>query len=212
MKNIKSISFTLLFFLQFSIYSQENFEGILKFNMQIQDKTGDLADEQSKQFVGDKQTYYLKGKKYKSELNGMLKITTYHEGRDTLFTKMNGTDVLMYSLTNVDEEKVISYEIKKTDKIVLGYKCDLLEVKTNKGFHQYYFNKNLKCAPSTYENHKMGLWDFFTEKTGGALSIISISDVEDFKSTIELIAIERKNLDDTIFVKPDLPIVKMPEN
>ena len=212
MKNFKTISILLILFLQFSVQSQENFEGILKFKIKIQDKTGQMTDEQSDMFMGNSQTYYLKGKKYRSELNGMLKMVTYHEGKDTLFTKMNGVSSLMYTVTNVSEEKVISYEIKETNKVILGYKCELLEVKTNKGFHQYYFNKELKCATTTYENHKMGLWDFFTEKTGGALSIISISDVEDYKSTIELTSVERKKLDDSIFVKPNLPIVKMPED
>ena len=201
-----------IFCLQLSTHSQENFEGILKFKIKIQDKTGQMIDEETDIYVGNLQTYYLKGKKYKSEMNGLLKMVTYHEGKDTLFTKMNGINTLMYSLTDESEEKVVSYEFKKTDKVVLGYKCELLEVKTNKGFHQYYFNKDLKNSPTAYKNHKMGLWDFFNEKTGGALSIIQISDVEDFKSSIELISVERKKLDNSIFVKPDLPVIKMPED
>lgn len=211
MKNSTLLSLIFILFLQHIISGQENFEGILKFKIKIQDKTGQMTDEQSDMFLGDTQTYYLKGKKYRSEMNGMLKMTTIHEGRDTLFTKMKDVNSLMYTLTNESEEKVISYELKKTDKVILGYKCDLLEVKTNKGFHQYYFNKDLKCAPTTYENHKMGLWDFFTKKTGGTLPIISISDVEDYKSYIELTSVERKELNNNMFIKPELPIVKMPE-
>ena len=212
---MKKIKFAFILFIlsfQFSLNAQENFEGILKFNIKIQDKTGQMTDEETDLYVGNVHTYYLKGEKYKSEMNGMLKMATFHEGRDTLFTKMNGVNTLMYSLTNESEEKVISYDFKQSDKIVLGYKCELLEVKTNKGIHQYYFNKDLKNNPTAYENHKMGLWDFFNEKTGGAISIIQISDVEDFKSSIELISVDRKKLDDNIFVKPNLPIVKMPEN
>lgn len=212
MKNIKFLSILFVLLFQLSTSSQENFEGILKFKIQIQNRTGQMTDEQSNQFMGDEQLYYLKGNKYKSELNGMLEMTTYHEGKDTLFTKMKGVNSLMYIITTEEEEKVISHEFKKTDKIVLGYKCELLEVKTNKGFHQYYFNRNLKSDTENYKNHKTGLWDFFTEKTGGALSIISISDVENYKSTIELISIDRKKLDDSIFIKPDLPVIKMPEN
>ena len=138
MKNLKILSILFILLFQFSTFSQENFEGILKFKIEFIDKTGQMTNEQSKQFMGDKQVYYLKGKKYKSELNGMLKMVAYHEGKDTLFTKMNGVNSLMYTITNEEEEKVISYEFKKTDKVVIGYKCELLEVKTNKGFHQYY--------------------------------------------------------------------------
>ncbi|PQJ77386.1 hypothetical protein [Polaribacter glomeratus] len=212
MRKIKKVSMLFVLLFQLTINAQENFEGILKFKIEFQDKTGEMTDEQSKQFVGNKQTYYIKGKKYKSELNGMLKMTTYHEGKDTVFTKMEGMSSLMYSLTSIAEEEVISYEFRQTDKIILGYECKLLEVKTNKGFHQYYFNKDLKVDPETYKEHKSGLWDFFTEKTGGALSILSITDIEDVKSSIELISVNRKKLDDSIFKRPNLLIVKMPED
>ena len=210
MKNIKILLFTLLS--QLSIYSQENFEGILKFKIKFEDKTGEMSNEESEQFLGNEQTYYLKGKKYKSEMNGMLKMVAYHEGKDTLFTKMNGVNSLMYLVTSKDDEKVLSHNFKKTDKIVLGYKCELLEVKTDKGFYQYYFNRNLKVDPATYENHKMGLWSFFTEVTDGALSIISISETDKEKTYLELISIEKKELDDSIFTKPNLPVTKMPED
>ncbi|WP_170064482.1 hypothetical protein, partial [Polaribacter glomeratus] len=83
MRKIKKVSMLFVLLFQLTINAQENFEGILKFKIEFQDKTGEMTDEQSKQFVGNKQTYYIKGKKYKSELNGMLKMTTYHEGKDT---------------------------------------------------------------------------------------------------------------------------------
>lgn len=212
MKNLKPILLVLIFLFQTSLSAQEYFEGILKFKVKAQDKTGQMSDEETALYMGTEQTYSIKGKKYKSVLNGMLKLTSFHEGKDTIFSQMVGQNNLFYELTSVAEEKVISYEFKKTDKVVLGYACELLEVKTDKGFHQYYFNRKLKCAPETYKNHKMGLWDFFTEKTGSALSIISISDVEDIKLSIELIAVDRKKLDDSIFIKPDLPFTKMPKN
>ena len=208
---IALISITLLF--HFSLFSQENFEGILKFKIKIQDKTGKMSDEQSKMYMGTKQIYYLKGKKYKSELDGILKIINYHEGKDTLFTKINGADNLLYTITSKEKEKVISYVFKETDSIVLGYQCELLEVKTNKGYHQYYFNKDFKSDKENYKNHKLGLWSFFTNKTGGALSLISISDTESSRNYLKLTAIERKSLNDTIFIKPkNLKLVEIPEN
>ncbi|CAL2101268.1 conserved protein of unknown function [Tenacibaculum sp. 190130A14a] len=210
MKNILTL---LLFIIVKTSFSQENFEGILKFKISITDNNGEMSEEESKQYIGNIQTFYLKGKKYKSEMNGLLNIVSYHEGKDTIFTKMNGVNALMFMKTNEEEEVVISHKLKKTDKTILGYKCELLEVKTNLGFHQYYFNRNLKVAPKNYENHKMGLWNFFTKITDGALSIISISETSKGKTYLELINIERKKLDDNIFKKPDnLPIIKTPDN
>ena len=208
---MKKITILFLLFVSFTTFSQEYFEGVLKFKVKFHDKTGQMSDQEQEEIMGTEQTYYLKEKKYKSELNGKLKLTTYHEGKDTLFAKMNGINSLMYSLTNLDEEKVISYEFKKTEKIILGYKCELLEVITNKGFHQYFFNRRLKSHPDNFKDHKMGLWNFFSDKTDGSLSLISINEIENFKSSIELISIDKKKLNDSIFIKPNLPIIKMPE-
>lgn len=57
-----------------SSFSQEYFEGILKFKIQIKDKTGQMSEDQAKQFIGTEQTYFLKGNQYKSIYNGLLEI------------------------------------------------------------------------------------------------------------------------------------------
>ena len=210
MKNIFTL--LLLLFLQFSISAQEAFEGILTFDIELKDKSGQMSDEDLKQYMGTSQKYYIKGSMYKSEFNGLLQTVTFNEGKDTLFTKMNGQNVLLYKLTNKADEKIISYEFKETDVVILGYKCELLEVKTDKGYHKYFFNRDLKNDPEAYKNHKAGLWDFFTSKTDGALSIISISNTDEFASKIVLTSVNRKKLDDSIFERPKMPIQKMPED
>ena len=212
MKRIYIITVLLLVF-NVSLYSQNNFEGILTFKIQMQDKTGQMSDDESNLYIGTEQKYYLKGKKYKSEMNGLLEMKTIHEGKDSIFMMIKGQDALMFELTNVADEKIISYEFKETNEVILGYKCELLEVKTDKGFHKYYFNRNFKNGPDSYENHHMGLWSFFNEKTGGAISLKSISDLEEIKSSMVLISIENKELEDSIFTKPKgFPILKMPKD
>ena len=194
-----------------SSFSQEYFEGILKFKIQIKDKTGQMSEDQAKQFIGTEQTYFLKGNQYKSIYNGLLEMTGYHNGKDTLFMKMKGSNDLTYSLTSIEEEKVVSYEFKETNLVLLGYKCELLVVRTDKGFHKYYFNRKIKLNPEDYKNHKAGLWHFFLEKTGGAISLKTSADLFDSNNSIEVISIERKTLDNSTFKKPNLPIVKMQE-
>lgn len=191
------------------LFAQDGFEGILKFKIDFKDKTGEMSDDEMRYIMGTEQTYFLKGEKYHSITNGALKITSYHEGKDTLFTKMAMSDKLMYNLTNRDEEKIISYQFEKTDVKILNYQCELLIVKTDKGTHKYYFNRKLKTNPEYYKNHKSGLWNFFMEKTGGALSIKAITDAKDMYTSIELISEERTPLDDDIFIRPSLPIIKM---
>ena len=208
---MKKITLFISLFISISSFSQEYFEGIVKFKTQFKDRTGQMTDEQAKQFLGTEQTYYLKGDNYKSSFNGLLAMTGYYNGKDTIFMKMQGNSTLLYTLSSKQEEKIISYEFKKTDVVLLGYKCELLELKTDKGFHKYYFNRKIKINPKYYKNHKAGLWHFFLEKTGGAISLKTSADLIDSYNAIEIISIKKKILDPLVFKKPDLPIVKMPE-
>ncbi|WP_299623490.1 hypothetical protein [uncultured Tenacibaculum sp.] len=203
--------FIFLFLTVNILFAQDDFEGILKFKIDFKDKTGKMPDDEIKYIMGTKQTYYLKGKKYRSSLNGAFKLTAYHEGKDTLFTKMAISDKLMYSLTNKEQEKILSHKFEKTDLKILNYECKLLVVKTNKGIHKYYYSPKLRTNPEYYKTHKSGLWHFFAEKTNGAISIKAIGDLEDSYSCIELISVEKKSLNDDFFVKPPLEIIPTPK-
>ncbi len=205
-----AISFLLL---QFTLQAQDNFEGIIKFKVEFKDKTGEMSDENMKQFMGNEQTYYLKKEKYKSELNGLLKMTTFYNGNDTLFMKTAMTKSLMYAkVTEEEEEKVISHKFTDITETIAGVKCKLVIVKTTKGTHKYYYSNDVRIDPKYYKNHKMGLWNYFMKITNGGISIRSITDVEDSYSKIEAVFIERKTLDDKIFIRPNLPITKYIED
>jgi len=211
----KAIIYITCFFLfQFTLKAQKNFEGIITFKREFRDKTGKISQEQAKQFMGDKQVYYLKKNKYMSEANGILKMKTFYNGNDTLFMKTSMDDSLIYTnVTDADEEKVISHSFSNVNETIAGVKCKLLIVKTNKGIRKYYYSNDVKIKSKYYENHKLGLWNYFMKMTNGGISIKSISDLEDSYSSIEAISIERKKLNDSIFERPkDLPITKMPKN
>ena len=62
--------FIFLFFTVNILFAQDDFEGVLKFKLDFKDKTGKMSDDEIKYIMGTEQTYYLKGKKYRSSLNG----------------------------------------------------------------------------------------------------------------------------------------------
>ncbi len=195
-----------------TISGQTNFEGIIKYDLAFHDKTGKMDDDQAKQFMGSEQTYYIKGNKYKSSMNGMLKVTQYYTGRDTLYNQMLGVNSLMFIDAKQKNEEVLSIDIKKNQLNVAGYTCDLLEIKTNKGTMQYYYNESIKVTPEDYKNHKYGLWFYCLEKTGGALPLKMVTDVTSLKLSIEAKSVEIKNLDNSIFEIPkNLPLVESPK-
>ncbi|MFY0628951.1 MAG: DUF4412 domain-containing protein [Flavobacteriaceae bacterium] len=209
----KTIIFTICFSLfQFTLQAQKNFEGVIKFKVDFKDKTGEMTKEQIEEYIGNEQTYYLKKGRYKSEMNGSLKVTTYYNGNDTLFMKTSTINSLMYTLVTNEDEKVLSYKFSDVTETIAGVKCKLVIVKTNKGTHKYYYSKDVRIKPKFYKKHKAGLWSYFMKITKGGISIRSIADLDGSYNSIEAVSIERKKLDDSIFDRPNLPITIMPRN
>lgn len=209
----KTIFFFLLFISIFS-FSQEDFEGTIKFKFEFRDKTGKMSQEQIEQFLGKKQLYYLKKEKYKSIMNGVLKMTAFYNGNDTLFIKMKGTESLLYQpIIQKEKEKILSHKFVNITEKIAGIECKLLIVKTNQGIHKYYYSNDITINPKYYKNHYIGNWNYFMKMTNGGISIRHISDLKDSYQMIEAILIDKKPIDDSIFDRPkNLPITKMSKN
>ena len=145
-------------------------------------------------------------------MNGLLEVTQFYTGRDTLYSTMKGVNAIMYEDAKYEKEKVVSSAVRKNVLTILGYSCDVLEIKTNDGIMKYYFNQSVKVDKSLYKNHKKGLWYFCLDKTNGALPLKWITETSDLKLSIKAKEINSKILDNTIFKLPEnLPIVKSPE-
>ena len=208
---IKYLSLLLLLFVN-TLMAQELFEGEILYKLNFHDKTGEMTDEESSQFMGSEQIYYIKDNKYKSVMNGMLGVTQFYTGKDSIYTRMGTSNNLMYTKTDKLKESILSVKEKKSVLKVLGYECDLLEIKTNEGITMYYYNKSIKVNSEDYKNHKYGLWYYCLNKTGGALPLKLSTDVADIKLSIEAKDIKSKKLDLSMFEIPKgLQIVKSPE-
>ncbi len=186
------------------------FEGKITYSLTFVDKTGEMSKEQAKMFMGDQQVYTIKGDKYKSEMNGMMKITQYYLGHDTLYTQIGGMNNILWIDVTSNPDQLISFTIDKNADIVAGIHCDLVTIKSTEGITKYYFNKKYKINPINYSKHEYGFWKLLIDKTK-ALPLKSISDTKDLY--IEIVAKEIKEMKvaDAEFIVPDLPRVKSPE-
>ncbi len=201
---------TFIFFIS-NAFCQKDFEGIIHYDLSFKDKTGEMTAEQSLQFMGTKQTYYIKGNKYKSEMNGLLKLTQYYTGRDTLYNKMEGFNGLLYIDSKSNSEKIISSKIEDNNDKIGNYDCKVLDIKTDKGIIKYYFNDKIKVNPDLYKEHNYGLWYFCLEETDGALPLKMLSDDKDGLLVITINDIINKKLSEEIFIIPKgMPIMKSP--
>lgn len=203
------LAFTLILY-NLNVFSQEKtFEGEIVYSFYFKDKTGKMNDSQSKKIMGTEQSYLFKNNKYKSEMNGEMNFTQFYHGNDRLYFSMNNSNSVFYTDCSVPDDMILSYEIKKVNKNISGYVCDLLVVNSEMGVTYYYFSQQFKTNFLFFKNHKKGLWSFFLEKTGGCLPIKIVADYNISKMEISVKNIDKKKLEDFHFEIPKgLPLIK----
>jgi hypothetical protein len=190
--------------------SKSDFEGKIIYSLTFEDKTGAMSKEQAKMFMGEQQIYTIKGNKYKSEMNGMMKMTQYYLGQDTLYNQIGGMNNLFWIDATSNPDELISYNIDKNVETIAGINCDLLTIKTKDGTTKYYFNTLYQLNPENYANHEYGFWKFCIDKTK-SLPIKSVIDTKDVYMEIVAKEIKEMRIDDSEFNIPNLPRMKSPD-
>ena len=187
------------------------FEGKIIYDLKFIDKTGSMTEANAKTYMGTKQVYTIKGNKYKSEMNGMMKITQYYLGQDTIYNQMGGVNGLMWIDSKINSDEVISFEIEENVEKVNGIDCNKLTIKSKHGSTEYFYNSNYAANPSDYSNHEYGFWKFCIEKTK-SLPLKSISNSEGVYVEITASEIKPMKVNEQEFMLPDLPRIKSPTN
>lgn len=168
---------------------------------------GDVASKHLTDMMGDTQEYYIKGDRYKYDLNGaFIKYQVYSPSEKRLYSKLNGVDTLYWNDVTKDPDPVVDWEAKKELEDVMGVKCSVLVVRTKSGAtYTYYFDSKLAVDPNLYKDHNYGNFIFVTEK-GRALPLKSVIDDPRFTMTSIATKVDVQKLDDSIFAIPaDLP-------
>ncbi len=169
-----------------------------------------MTKKQTKMFLGDKQVYTIKGDKYKSEMNGMMKMSQIYLGQDTVYSQIGGMKNLLWIDATSNPDKLIDFNIKKNAKTIAGLKCDLLTIRSEEGVTKYYFNEKYSVDPDNFKHHEYGFWKFCIDKTH-AIPLKTISDMEDMYIEMTAKEIIQIEIDDTEFELPNLPRVESPE-
>lgn len=185
-----------------------SFEGKIIYDLIVKDKTGKTPKAQMAMVMGTEQVYTIKGNKYKSETNGMMKMTQYYTGNDSLFNQIHGVDKLLFVDVKTNFDEMLSYEITENAETIAGIACDLLTIKSKGGTIQYFYNKKYAVDPRHFAEHEYGFWKFCIEKTQ-ALPLKCISDNDDalyMEATAkEIVAMK---VADSVFELPALPRAK----
>lgn len=185
------------------------FEGQITYQLKYKPKTENLTIEQIQDFFGDEQVYIIKEDKYKSTMNGKLKMSQIYLGTDTIFTTTAQTNELLWIDATKSNDEIISTEIIKNAEIVNGYNCDLLIITSKKGKFKYFYNSSFRINEQYYKNHVVGFWDICTDKTN-SIMLKSILDTESERIEITAIDIQQKSVEELEFTLPNYKRKRFP--
>lgn len=123
-------NFIALFFIASSYFSYaQSFEGKLIYNHSYESKLPNVTSQQFDVMMGTTSEYYIKGAYYKSVMKGTVsELQVYSPTENRLYNKMSITDTLLWNDGSSSSDKVTDYSLAKSDLVILGYKCKVLEV------------------------------------------------------------------------------------
>ncbi len=138
--------------------SQVYFEGKIEYKNTFVSKLANVKVEKLISFIGTKQEYFIKAGKYLSITNGiMLPVQMYKNSINKIYTKKSvSCDTIFCIDAFVETSKIIEFNISEANEKVLGYKCNMLYLKTSTGttFKYYYSNSFNINSESFKKNNK----------------------------------------------------------
>ncbi|HYV91014.1 MAG TPA: hypothetical protein VE978_04500 [Chitinophagales bacterium] len=207
----QKLFFTAAFLLLGKIILAQSFEGEIIYNNTYKSKAANFSSEQVKSMIGGQQEYYIRGGNYKATMNGSVVAAYYYHAKENkLYTEFQDGSRMYWNDAAVNNDSVLSFEVKKNAVRILGYNCDELILHTRKGTQIYDFAPQLAVDPSLFVNHKFGNWYDYL-KIARAIPLRMIVEQDQVIITSEALAVKPAKLSDDYFVLPAVDeIVKSP--
>jgi hypothetical protein len=184
----------------------KDFEGRISYQNKYESNVTGMENTMLASMMGQKWDYYInRDGAYLFEMNGAhIQKQYYNPEEYKLYVKFTKSDTLSWIDVREDVNEVINHELVKTDLFVLGYRCNALILKTSRGTETYYFNRNIKATPETFQKHKFLNMAYVLKHTESIpLKIVLENEEMDFTSTAT--EIEEMEFEDDFFDIPDAP-------
>lgn len=202
------VSFLFLFIIKNSSSQNVDFEGILSINSQYESFNPELSSQQLKKYFGDSSLVFIKGSyyKYKYLNSAIIDQSIFDPKSNRCYFQYHNIDTLFY--INCDKVKDIYSITKKeeSEKIILGYQCKKITIKSNNNTTTYYYTPELKLENSDFINHKLNGYNLYWIKTKSIYLMTESVIYNEYKVKNITVKINKMKLDEEIFKIPDLPV------
>ena len=130
--------FALLSFSLFAIKgSAQSFEGEIIYHNVFKSNIPNLNAEQLGLLIGTEQQYFIRGGNYKSLINSQaINMQEYDPATNRIYTRTPKSDTLYWTDASINNDSLISYEIRKNAATILHYPCDAIIMKVRSGWRE----------------------------------------------------------------------------
>jgi len=200
----------VIFLLLTKIVFAQSFEGEIIYLNSYKSKAANFSDQQVQSMMGNQEEYYLRAGDYKIVMNGSVVSTYYYHAKENkLYTEFQDGDRMYWSDAAVNNDSVLSFEVKKNVGKILSYSCDEVILHTRKGTQIYDYAPQLVVDASLFANHKFNNWYDYL-KVAKAVPLKMVVEQDQIIITSEAIAVKPIKLNDDLFVLPAHELVKSP--
>ena len=202
--------FALLSLSLFAIkgYAQ-SFEGEIIYHNVFKSNIPNLNAEQLGLLIGTEQQYFIRGGNYKSLINSQaINMQVYDPATNRIYTRTPKSDTLYWTDASINNDSLISYEIRKNAEIILHYSCDAIIMKLRYGTMTLYYNRALLLEGALYRRHGYENWAFYAAHTN-ALPLKMIVESAQFRMERTATEIRPMKLGQDFFaITPGTPLKK----
>lgn len=186
-----------------NIYSQ-NFTGEITFKITVIPKNDSIKGDEISQIEDwDLMKYQITKGFYKANYyknNNYVYSYTYHESSKRMYDDQVDCEYITFRDSRKSNAKFLGATLLKDSTIeVLGHKCYLLKVKSDKSTSREYFSDDIKVNAEDFAGHLVGNWYQKLQLVNGSIPLKSITEYATYYSIQEAVKIEERILDKTEF-------------
>ena len=199
--------FVLLFYAS-TVIAQKDFEGVLVYRNNLVSKSEEVSSATWKKIlsIADEVTITVKDGNFK-QVSDKSEVYGFPQ-KGKAFVKFKGYDTLYIIDVSSDTSNVVSVTKDAGKKMIAGYNCNSIVIKTTKGTYTYFYSPSIYMNPQLSKNYNLDREDVFHNETSSLY--LSVQDENNFYiSTQTCIKVEQKTVDANAFDLPDLPQQKL---
>jgi hypothetical protein len=200
----KVLSFFIAFFCAFAAFAQKNFEGVLVYRDNVVSKMDGVSNTTWKKILhlSDQITVFVKDGNFRhtSAITDSYVFPT--KGRS--YYKFKGYDTLYYVNTATDTAALISVTKNADKKMIAGYSCNSITIKTSEATYTYFYSAAIYTNPERTQNYHKERQDVFYKETS-SLFLGLQQETAYYTYSESCIQVEQKAVDAGNFELPSLP-------